>query len=66
MSLVGPRPYPIENFEKIDLTIYNLRHSIKPGLTGLAQIGFKGNKRTIEEKILIDLKMIEKINIFIF
>lgn len=66
MSLVGPRPYPIENFEKIDLSTYSLRHSIKPGLTGLAQIGFMGNKRTIEEKISIDLKMVEKINIFLY
>tara|TARA_B100001741_G_C16459813_1_gene554597 strand:- start:406 stop:939 length:534 start_codon:yes stop_codon:yes gene_type:complete len=66
MSLVGPRPYPIENFKNIRIDNFNLRHSIKPGLTGLAQIEFKGHKRSIEEKILIDLKMIDEFNILLY
>lgn len=40
MSLVGPRPERPEWVEKIEKTIpyYNLRHLVKPGLTGWAQI----------------------------
>ncbi len=66
MSLVGPRPYPIENFKRTNKKIYKLRHSIKPGLTGLAQIEFKGKKRSIEDKILIDIKMIKNFNIYLY
>ena len=44
MSLVGPRPYPIENFKKLSKKNFDIRHSIKPGLTGLSQINFVGKK----------------------
>lgn len=52
MSLVGPRPHAIAHNEfysgKIDA--YMLRHRIKPGLTGLAQInGFRGETDTIDK-----------------
>ena len=63
MSLVGPRPYPIENFQNLNDKIFNLRHSIKPGLTGLTQIKYSGKKRTIEEKISLDFKMVEGFNL---
>jgi len=66
MSLVGPRPYPIENFENLNDNIFNLRHSIKPGLTGLTQIKYSGKKRTIEEKILIDLKMVKEFSLLTY
>ena len=66
MSLVGPRPYPIENFKKLSKKNFDIRHSIKPGLTGLSQINFVGKKRTIEEKINLDLEMISKFNLIIY
>jgi lipopolysaccharide/colanic/teichoic acid biosynthesis glycosyltransferase len=37
MSLIGPRPFPVEESEKVE-NKYISRLNIKPGITGLAQI----------------------------
>ncbi len=52
MSLVGPRPHAIAHneFYKGKIGAYMLRHRIKPGLTGLAQVnGFRGETDTIDK-----------------
>lgn len=52
MSLVGPRPHAISHneFYSERIASYMLRHRIKPGLTGLAQVnGFRGETETIEK-----------------
>lgn len=59
MSIVGPRPLLVEY-----LKLYNdqqrKRHSVKPGLTGMAQINGR-NSITWEEKFKLDLDYINNI-----
>lgn len=61
MSLVGPRPERpcfIEDFKR-DIPRYALRHKIKAGMTGWAQInGMRGNT-SITKRIEMDLYYIE-------
>jgi putative colanic acid biosysnthesis UDP-glucose lipid carrier transferase len=52
MSLVGPRPHAIPHNEQYRSQVrgYMLRHKIKPGLTGWAQIhGFRGETDTLDK-----------------
>lgn len=61
MSLVGPRPHAIAHNEKYRRLIngYMIRHKVRPGITGLAQInGLRGETETVEkmaERIRFDL-----------
>jgi lipopolysaccharide/colanic/teichoic acid biosynthesis glycosyltransferase len=65
MSLVGPRPHPIELNEEFAALIggYFSRHRVKPGITGWAQIsGFRGETDTHEKmkaRIKYDIYYIE-------
>ena len=64
MSVVGPRPHAIVHNEKYKKRIecYMLRHKIKPGITGLAQVnGCRGETDTLEKmdkRIMFDLEYI--------
>jgi putative colanic acid biosysnthesis UDP-glucose lipid carrier transferase len=52
MSVVGPRPHAHEhNLQTKDaIDKYMMRHWVKPGLTGWAQVnGFRGETKTVEE-----------------
>lgn len=61
MSLVGPRPevpYYVEIFKK-QVPLYMLKHSLRPGITGLAQIkGLRGDT-SIQARIDEDINYIE-------
>lgn len=61
MSLAGPRPERPELIEdfKYEIQHYQTRHSVKPGLTGWAQIhGLRGNT-SLEGRIQYDIFYIE-------
>ena len=69
LSFVGPRPERPEFFEKLNLEIphYLFRQTIKPGLTGWAQIKFRYARTMIDsrEKFEYDLFYIKTRNIFL-
>ncbi|MFT3990476.1 MAG: sugar transferase [Luteolibacter sp.] len=64
MSLVGPRPERPEFIEEFKEAIphYNVRHNIKPGVTGWAQVnGCRGNT-DLTERVKFDLDYMERWN----
>ena len=52
MSIVGPRPHAVQHneFYRHQVKGYMLRHKVKPGITGWAQInGFRGETDTLDK-----------------
>ncbi len=63
MAFIGPRPVPMELYDhyKANIPNYDRRHTIRPGITGWAQINL-GYTSTLEgeiEKVKYDLAYIE-------
>ena len=71
MSIVGPRPHAIAHNEEYRKLIkgYMLRHKVKPGITGWAQInGWRGETDTLEKmekRVEFDLAYIRNWNIWL-
>ena len=67
MSLVGPRPevpFYVEKFKK-EIPLYMLKHTLRPGITGLAQIkGLRGDT-SIADRIEEDINYIEHWSIWL-
>ena len=66
MSLVGPRPHATAQNEHYRRLIpgYMLRHKVKPGITGLAQVlGWRGETDSLDKmsnRIQCDLQYIRE------
>jgi Undecaprenyl-phosphate glucose phosphotransferase len=62
MSVVGPRPHAVAHNELYRKLIsgYMIRHKVRPGITGLAQVnGLRGETETVEkmrERVRFDLE----------
>jgi polysaccharide biosynthesis protein PslA len=72
MSLVGPRPHPLDlevDGMKIDeiFPYYHIRHTMLPGITGLAQV--RGNRGPLKdlkmcvERLIFDLEYLQQSSI---
>jgi len=68
MSIVGPRPLPVKDFETMkdvgmSLEWHNQRGNVKPGITGLWQISGRSDL-SFEEMLFLDLYYIEHQSVF--
>lgn len=71
MSIVGPRPHAVAHneFYRKEIDGYMLRHMVKPGITGLAQInGCRGETKEMDEmreRIKYDLRYIRNWSLYL-
>jgi len=67
MSLVGPRPEMVSNVATFSAVIpfYNLRHEVRPGLTGWAQVraGYSMSTEEVTRKLCYDLYYIKHLSL---
>ena len=69
MSFIGPRPERpvfVQDFEK-QIPYYNLRHLVKPGITGWAQVlyPYGADLNDAKEKLQYDLYYIKNFSLFL-
>ncbi len=66
MSFIGPRPEQVEFVQDFEQKIanYSLRHNVKPGLTGLAQVSYPyaASENDARRKLEYDLYYINNIS----
>jgi exopolysaccharide biosynthesis polyprenyl glycosylphosphotransferase len=69
MSFVGPRPERPEFVTTLNKKIpfYNIRHQMKPGITGWAQIGYPygASDEDAKAKLALDLYYVKNWNLFL-
>lgn len=59
MSLVGPRPLPVDEIRRIHDPAHRRRLSVKPGLTCLWQISGRNDVTSFKEWVRLDLEYID-------
>ncbi|MFA6546865.1 MAG: sugar transferase [Limisphaerales bacterium] len=59
MSLVGPRPLPVDEISRINDPAHRRRLSVKPGLTCLWQISGRNEVSSFKEWVRLDLEYID-------
>jgi exopolysaccharide biosynthesis polyprenyl glycosylphosphotransferase len=59
MSLVGPRPLPVDEVKRFDDVAHRRRLSVKPGLTCLWQISGRSQISDFKEWVRLDLQYID-------
>jgi putative colanic acid biosynthesis UDP-glucose lipid carrier transferase len=68
MSVVGPRPHMLKHTEQYSALIesYKVRHFVKPGITGWAQVnGYRGltdELWKLQKRVEYDMEYLEKWN----
>jgi len=59
MSLVGPRPLPVDEVKRFDDMAHRRRLSVKPGMTCLWQVGGRNEVKDFKEWVRLDLEYID-------
>ena len=69
MSVIGPRPEQTHFVREFQRTIplYELRHTVKPGITGWAQVvhGYAGNAEETHEKLRYDFFYVKHLSFWL-
>jgi exopolysaccharide biosynthesis polyprenyl glycosylphosphotransferase len=59
MSLVGPRPLPVDEVQRFNDLAHRRRLSVKPGLTCLWQVSGRNNVKDFKDWVRLDLEYID-------
>jgi exopolysaccharide biosynthesis polyprenyl glycosylphosphotransferase len=65
MSLVGPRPLPVDEVKRFDDLAHRRRLSVKPGLTCLWQVSGRNNVKDFRDWVRLDLEYIDNWSIWL-
>ncbi len=71
MSMVGPRPHALAHNERYRKLVkgYMVRHKVRPGITGLAQVrGYRGATETVEKmrkRVEVDLEYLRRWSVWL-